>query len=206
MGYNGGYNGGGQARGGFGRGGGRGGKFEPRPGSGTLFVKSDKRNQQAPDYDGYFIPDRDIRAGEKIKLVGWDKQGSGAPMITLKFGRDRQDAPGYNEGGNGNGYQPQQNGYQQPPQGGYGPGPGYNNGGYQGQPQGYQQPPQGGYRPAPAPGSYQGGGYGGQPVQTYQPPAGQPPVGQTPPNAAAAAPAPAGPVYSQPPPDDELPF
>lgn len=203
MGYNNsGYQGGGQSRGGFGRGGARG-SFVPKPGSGTLFVKSDKRNQQAPDYDGYFITDRDIRAGEKIKLVGWDKQGSGAPMITLKFGRDRQDAPGYNEGGqqggyNG-GYQPPQQGYNQPPQGGYNQGP---QGGYP-PAQGYR-PPQGGYQPPqPPPGAYQGGGYGGQPVQTYQPPAGQAPqgAGQAAPPAAAA-----GPNYPQPPADDDLPF
>ncbi len=208
MGYgNGGYRGGGF---GGGNGGGGGGKFEPKPGSGTLFVKSDKRNSQAPDYDGYFIPDRDIRAGEKIKLVGWDKQGRGAPMITLKFGRDRQDAPGYNNGGQG-GYQGNGGGYGGgQPQGGYGGGypqqpPPQAQGGY-GHPS-YGQGPQGRYNAPsqPAPGSYQGGGYGGQPVQTYQPPAGQqPPVGGPPPS---AGPAPAaGPTYPQPPPDDDLPF
>jgi hypothetical protein len=193
MGFNGGYGGGGQSRGGFGRGG-SGGKYEPKPGSGTLFVKSDKRNQASPDYDGYFIPDRNIQAGEKIKLVGWDKQGSGAPMITLKLGRERQDAPGY-ENGQGGGYGQPQQGFQPPQQGGYrgAPQQGYGNG-----PQNYGgQAPQQGYRqPPPAAGSYQGGGYGGQPLQTYTPPAGQAP----------APAAPAAPAYPQPPPDDTLPF
>lgn len=193
-----GYGRGGYGGGGYGGGNG-GGKFEPKPGSGTLFVKSDKRNQTAPDYDGYFIPDRDIRAGEKIKLVGWDKHGRGAPMITLKFGRERQDAPGYNNGGQG-GYQG--NGGDYPPNGWYG-------GGYAPPPQGgygqpsYAQGPQGRYQAPPqhAPGSYQGGGYGGQPVQTY-PAAGQPPVGGPP---QAAAPAPQN--HPAPPPeDDDLPF
>jgi hypothetical protein len=190
-------------RGGYGGGGGGGGgrgKFEPQPGSGTLFVKSDKRNQQAPDYDGYFIPDRDIRAGEKIKLVGWDKQGRGAPMITLKFGRERQDAPGYNDGG----YQGQpQSGYQQPPQGGYGPGPGQ----YGGPPNNpsYGQGPQGGYRPPQGgqnPGAYQGGGYGGMPARTYQSPQGQPP-------AAGPGPGPGpttSPIGLPPQAEDDLPF
>ena len=171
-----GYGRGGYGGGGYGGGNG-GGKFEPKPGSGTLFVKSDKRNGQAPDYDGYFIPDRDIRAGEKIKLVGWDKQGRGAPMITLKLGRERQ--RGYQ--GNGGGYPPNGGyggGYAPPPQGGYGQ-PSYGQG-----PQGrYQAPPQ------PAPGSYQGGGYGGQPVRTTPPAGPQPPAGEAPP-----------------PPDDGLPF
>lgn len=142
----------------FGNGAGPSG-FEPKPGSGTLFIKNDKRSAQAPDYDGYFIFDRDVRAGEKVKLVGWDKQGRTGNMITLKVGKDRQDAPGYNQGG----YlqsAPQNNGYQQPP------------------PQGrYQAPPQGQL------GSYQGGGYGGQPAQSYQPPQGgyAPPAGAPPP-------------------------
>lgn len=190
MGYgNGGY-GGGQSRGGFGGGGVRG-KFEPKPGSGTLFVKKDKRNQNAPDYDGYFIPDRDIRAGEKIKLVGWDKSTNSGHMITLKLGLERQDAPGYERGGQQGGYQPPQGGYQPPQQQS-----GYNRG-YSG-PQGGYPPPQQGYQsPQPPQGSYQGGGYGGQPLRTGQAPAGQAP---------AAANQPPAPSFPQPPADEGLPF
>lgn len=144
MGYQnrGGYGGGGGYRGG--NGGGGGGGFTPKPGSGTLFFKQDKRNNSNPDYDGYFIVEFDVRAGEKIKLVGWDKQTAKGPMINLKMGRERQDAPGYDNGGQG--------GYQQPPP----------------QNRVYQAPLQ------IQPGSYHGGAPAGQPAQTYQPPAAGP--------------------------------
>lgn len=193
---------------GFGGGNGGGGRgFEPKPGQGTLFIKNDKRTQQAPDYDGYFIFDRDIQAGEKVKLVGWDKSGRTGNMITLKLGRDRQDAPGYNEGGHGGqggwgNNQPPQGGYQ-PMQGGQGNGyrPGPQQGGYQPPPQNYG--PRGGYQPPqnPPAGAYQGGGYGGQPAQTYQPPA----AGSTP-APGGAGPLPMQPTYPAPPPEDDLPF
>lgn len=209
MGYNqGGYrggNGGGGFRGGNGGG---GGNFQPKPGSGTLFVKNDKSKQSSPDYDGYFIVEFDVRAGEKIKLVGWDKDGPKGHMINLKMGRERQGAPGFGQGGQGS-YRGQQGGYQQPPQnqGGYRQAPqqdrGYNNPNpTYGNRGGYQQPPSG----QQTPGAYQGGGYGGQPAQTYQPPAATQlptpgPVGATPPPAAGA------PNYAFPPPaDTDLPF
>lgn len=173
----GGYSGGQQGGYGGGGGGGRQGGYEPKPGQGTLFIKNDKRSQQAPDYDGYFIFEHDIRAGEKVKLVGWDKSGRTGNMITLKLGRERQDAPGYNQGGQQGGYNGGgQGGYQQPPQ----------NNGYQ---QGYQQPPQGGYQQAPQ------GGYNRGPAQGgYAPPAG------------AAPTQPGQPTYPAPPPEDDLPF
>lgn len=172
--------------GGFGnsfRGGNGGKKFEPKPGEGTLFVKAEKRSQTSPNYDGYFIADRDIRAGEKIKLVGWDKPGNSGHKINLKVGREPQNAPGFDQQ---SGYQPQQQ--------------------YGGQfSRGPVAPQQGRYQP-PAqhqPGAYQGGGYGVQPLQTY-PPAQQAPGQVTAP--ATQPQAPSQPNYALPAPGPDLPF
>ncbi len=74
------------------------GKFEPKQGQGTLFVKGQKKLATSPDYDGYFIADRPIAVGEKIKLVGWDKSTANGAMITLKIGRDQQEMPQANQG------------------------------------------------------------------------------------------------------------
>lgn len=187
MGYGngGGYNrGGGFNRGGNG-GGGRG-TFQAKPGAGTLFYKNDKRGSQtAPAWDGYWIADRVIQPGEKIKLVGWEKDGPTGPMINLKEGRPaQQPAPGYNDGGQYQGQPPQQGGYQAPARGGYATG----------------SPSRQGYQAAPTPGAYAGGGYNGQPARTY------PPAGQAP--AAAPAPAPTQPPMQHPAPqaEEDLPF
>lgn len=207
MGYNRGNSPGGGNGGGYNRGGGNGGqKFQPQPGSGTLFVKTQKRTATGPDYDGYFIADRLIQPGEKIKLVGWDKDTGQGHMINLKAGREQQ------QDGNGGFQQGPPGGFQGgAPQQGYGNGP--QNYGGQAPQQGYNQPNptygngRGGYQ-APAgqhqPGAYQGGGYGGQPAQTYphqQPMRDEPPPAQTPPPAAQGNFA-----FPPPAPNDDLPF
>jgi hypothetical protein len=158
-------------RGNMGYGNNGGQRFEPKPGTGTLFVKGQKRGNQSPDYDGYFIADRVIQPGEKIKLVGWDKQSGQGNMITLKVGREPQNAPGFN-GGFGQ-RQPYNN-----PNGNYNGG--QNNGyGQASQPQ-WQQPqaqapwPNPGHR-APAP---QAGYQNPNPTYSSAAPLPQAPAGQ----------------------------
>ncbi len=191
MGYNnGGYSGGNRP------------KFEPKPGSGSLFPKQQKKSQNDPDWDGYFIADRAIQAGEKIKLVGWDKSSNQGSFITLKPGREQQPQQGGYQGQQGQGgyQQPQQGGYRQAPSQQYqNPNGNFNQGGY-------SQPPQQGYsNPNPT--------YGAPnqalPLQPGFPPAGQargyvPPATQQPQGQYV----PPGPNGNQaPPPDHEdLPF
>jgi hypothetical protein len=140
----------------------QGPKFEPKPGCGTLFIEHKKKKPTSPDYDGYIIMDRDVKAGEKIKLAGWDKEPAGN-MINLKIGKDQQELP---QGR----FAPQQQaqGRRDAYQGHAPTAPNQPHQGYQNPNPTYGRPPQG---QAPA-GRFQGQ----QP--SYQAPSGQPPQGQ----------------------------
>lgn len=50
--------------------------YEPKPGDVSAFKNDKKGNEKAPDFRGYIIAHRDIKAGEKIELVLWTRNGT----------------------------------------------------------------------------------------------------------------------------------
>lgn len=67
--------------------------WEARNGDGTLY-ENDRKEGRQPDYSGWIIAHRDIKAGEKLNLAGWWKGGleGRAKFLSLKMsdvrGRD----------------------------------------------------------------------------------------------------------------------
>jgi len=50
--------------------------YEPRNGDAAIFKNDKKGNEKAPDMKGYVIAHRDIKAGEKIELAMWSREGT----------------------------------------------------------------------------------------------------------------------------------
>lgn len=152
------------------QGGGQGGQPQGQSGSrnkdgtGALFQNNKKQEPKHPDVQGTFTLN-----GVDYEISGWNKvsKKNGAPYISLSIRpqRPRQQ---------GQGQAPQQ-GYQQPPQGGFGFGqqPQGQPGPQGGPPQGYQQPQgwQGGNQ------GYQGGQPQGQQQPNWNGPGAQGPQG-----------------------------
>lgn len=57
--------------------------MERREGSGVLFTNKDKTNPKGPDLQGELKLDQDYKAGDVIKLSGWIRQTSVAPLYSL---------------------------------------------------------------------------------------------------------------------------
>ena len=49
--------------------------YEPKDGDGTLSVNKYKTLDKHPDITGSITAHRDLKAGEKVSLGGWDKIG-----------------------------------------------------------------------------------------------------------------------------------
>lgn len=49
--------------------------YTPKPGDASLFKADKNGNDKLPDMRGYIVAHRDIKAGEKIELVMWQRQG-----------------------------------------------------------------------------------------------------------------------------------
>ncbi len=45
--------------------------YKPKPGEVCLFENEKAGHDTAPDHRGYFIADRDIKAGEKVEFALW---------------------------------------------------------------------------------------------------------------------------------------
>lgn len=45
--------------------------YKPKPGEICLFENEKAGHDTAPDHRGYFIADRDIKAGEKVEFALW---------------------------------------------------------------------------------------------------------------------------------------
>ena len=58
-------------------------QMERREGSGVLFTNKDKTNPKGPDLQGELKLDQDYKAGHVIKLSGWIRQTSVAPLYSL---------------------------------------------------------------------------------------------------------------------------
>ena len=65
--------------------------YTPKPGDGTLFVNKDAKGERAPAMSGYITAHRDIKAGEKLRLVAWSKGGDGGrdKFLSLRMEDER---------------------------------------------------------------------------------------------------------------------
>lgn len=68
--------------------------YEPKPGNGALFTNTHKSKDTHPDRTGYVIAHRDIKAGEKLNLAGWIKEGRDDKFLSLSMsdirGREKE--------------------------------------------------------------------------------------------------------------------
>ena len=58
--------------------------FIHEPGWGSLLTNFDKKNDKAPDLTGVLKLERDYKAGEEIRISGWNKQTPKGVIIRLK--------------------------------------------------------------------------------------------------------------------------
>lgn len=64
--------------------------YEPRPGDGALFGNKDRTKDTQPNATGYVIAHRDIKAGEKLRLAAWTKEGRQGKFQSLKLSDDQR--------------------------------------------------------------------------------------------------------------------
>jgi hypothetical protein len=50
--------------------------YEPKNGDSALFKNDKKGNEKAPDMKGYVVMHRDVKAGEKLELAMWSREGT----------------------------------------------------------------------------------------------------------------------------------
>lgn len=63
--------------------------YEPKKGDGALFKNERKTAENHPGATGYVIAHRDIKAGEKLRLAAWTKEGTKGRFQSLKMSDDR---------------------------------------------------------------------------------------------------------------------
>lgn len=70
-------------------------EYTPRPGDGSLFKNDHKTEDKHPGAVGYVIAHRDIKAGEKLNLAAWTKDGRNGKFQSLRLSdiRPKKDAP-----------------------------------------------------------------------------------------------------------------
>lgn len=59
--------------------------YEPKPGDGSLFKNDKKTADNHPNATGYIIAHRDIKAGEKLQLAAWTKDGAKGKFQSLRM-------------------------------------------------------------------------------------------------------------------------
>jgi hypothetical protein len=67
--------------------------YEPKPGDGALFKNEHKTTDSHPGAKGYVIAHRDIKAGERLDLAAWTKEGTKGKFQSLRLSdaRPKQD-------------------------------------------------------------------------------------------------------------------
>ena len=58
-------------------------QHQAEPGKGVLFQNDKKATPSQPDYKGVLTVDRDIKAGEQIKIAAWKKATRVGELISL---------------------------------------------------------------------------------------------------------------------------
>lgn len=59
--------------------------YEPKPGDGALFRNERKTADNHPNATGYVVAHRDIKAGEKLALAAWTKDGGKGKFQSLRM-------------------------------------------------------------------------------------------------------------------------
>lgn len=59
--------------------------YEPKLGEGALFKNERKTSDKHPNATGYLIAHRDIKAGEKLNLAAWTKDGGKGKFQSLRL-------------------------------------------------------------------------------------------------------------------------
>lgn len=70
--------------------------YEDKPGTGGLWANKKRESNTQPNATGYIVAHRDIRAGERLRLAAWTKEGrDGGRWQSLKLSdeRGRRDEP-----------------------------------------------------------------------------------------------------------------
>lgn len=68
--------------------------YEPKPGDGSLFKNERKTADNHPNATGYIIAHRDIKAGERLRLAAWTRDGSKGKFQSLRLSDEqRRDEP-----------------------------------------------------------------------------------------------------------------
>lgn len=63
--------------------------YEPKPGDGSLFANKKREKETHPNATGYIIAHRDIKAGERLRLAAWTKEGTNGKFQSLKLSDDQ---------------------------------------------------------------------------------------------------------------------
>ena len=71
--------------------------YEPKPGDGALFKNDKGDNAARPDYRGHILADRDMKAGDKIEIASWIKDGAKGKFMSLKGQQPRGQQSGGGE-------------------------------------------------------------------------------------------------------------
>ncbi len=65
--------------------------YEPRNGDGALFRNDKKTSDTQPNATGYIVAHRDIKAGERLSLAAWTKDGAKGKFQSLRMSDPRTD-------------------------------------------------------------------------------------------------------------------
>ena len=63
--------------------------YTPKPGEGALFKNEQRNADNQPNARGYVVAHRDIKAGEKLELAAWTRDGAKGKFQSLKMGDPR---------------------------------------------------------------------------------------------------------------------
>jgi len=66
--------------------------YEPKNGDAAIFPNDKRGNEKAPDMRGYVLAHRDLKAGEKVELAMWKRDGSNGGFYSGKISDPRKKA------------------------------------------------------------------------------------------------------------------
>lgn len=64
--------------------------FQHKPGKGSLLTNLRRDKETSPHYTGKLCIDRDLKVGETINIVAWEKENHLGKILTLSISRPPQ--------------------------------------------------------------------------------------------------------------------
>lgn len=64
--------------------------YEVKPGDGSLFKNERRASDNHPHATGYIVAHRDIRAGERVRLAAWTKEGRNGKWQSLRMSDEQR--------------------------------------------------------------------------------------------------------------------